>query len=126
MKIVYNVIQQFQIINNGVPELLSNKIEVIERVEVTESLCLYTVAQTWMGKHTPFLPQITKRYTGYKARSQEGSRYQLILIPHKKSLIIASPLLATGRTNALFPYAQQTAVNNEDLLVSTLEDLFGV
>lgn len=83
-KIVYDLIQRFEV-TNGVPTLLSSNIQVIEG-----GSDLFSIAQEWLLKKTKLVSFCKQQYVGYK--SPKAKRYDLVLASKVTSLQISFPI----------------------------------
>jgi hypothetical protein len=89
-KIIYDLIQRFEV-ENGVPRLISTKIEVIEGGEDLMSLATRLLKQ--LGFYEKFEEKRTSQYIGYRRKNpgKGDKRYQLILGQRKEGLCISIP-----------------------------------
>jgi hypothetical protein len=89
-KIIYDLIQRFEV-ENGVPRLISTKIEVIEGGEDLMSLATRLLKQ--LGFYEKFEEKRTSQYVGYRLKNpgKGDKRYQLILCQRKEGLCISIP-----------------------------------
>ncbi len=90
-KIIYDVIQRFEV-ENGVPRLMSTKIDLIEGGEDLMSLAINLLTQ--LGFYEKFEENRTSQYIGYRLKNRiKGSRrYQLVLAQRKEGLCISIPI----------------------------------
>jgi hypothetical protein len=89
-KIIYDLIQRFEV-ENGVPRLISTKIEVIEGGEDLMSLATRLLKQ--LGFYEKFEEKRTSQYVGYRLKNpgKGDKRYQFILSQKKEDLCISIP-----------------------------------
>lgn len=89
-KIIYDVIQRFEV-ENGVPRLVSTNIHVIEGGEDLLSLAITILDK--LGFYDKFEEKRTSQYIGYKLKNPRkgAKRYQLILAQRKEGLSISIP-----------------------------------
>ncbi|MEH2322120.1 MAG: hypothetical protein V7K32_00665 [Nostoc sp.] len=89
-KIIYDVIQRFEV-ENGVPRLISTNIQVIEGGEDLLSLAMTMLEK--LGFYEKFEEKRTSQYIGYKLKNpgKGAKRYQLILAQRKEGLSISIP-----------------------------------
>ena len=89
-KIIYDLIQRFEV-ENGVPRLISTKIEVIEGGEDLMSLATSLLKQ--LGFYEKFEEKRTSQYIGYRLKNagKGDKRYQLVLSQRKQNLCISIP-----------------------------------
>ena len=92
-KIIYDVIQRFEV-ENGVPRLVSTNIQVIQGGEDLLSLAIDMLAQ--MGFYAKFEEKRTSQYIGYRLKNagKGEKRYQLVLAQRKEVLYISIPYTA--------------------------------
>ena len=89
-KIIYDVIQRFEI-ENGVPRLISTNIKVIEGGEDLMSSAATLLKE--MGFYDKFEEKRTTQYIGYRLKNpgKGDKRYQLVLAQRKEGLCISIP-----------------------------------
>ncbi|MEG4021382.1 hypothetical protein [Microcoleus sp. S13C4] len=89
-KIIYDVIQRFEI-ENGVPRLISTNIQVIEGGEDLMSLATSLLKQ--LGFYDKFEEKRTSQYIGYRVKElwKADKRYQVVFQERKDSLFISIP-----------------------------------
>ena len=89
-KIIYDVIQRFEV-ENSVPRLMSTNIQVIEGGEDLMSLAASLLNQ--LGFHEKFYEKRTSQYIGYRLNNpgKGDKRYQLVLSQRKEGLCISIP-----------------------------------
>jgi len=80
-KLVYDLTQRFEIVD-GVPTLISTRVQVIEG-----GSDLFSVAQQWLIKNTKLVSCCKQQYVGYK--SSKAKRYDLVLASRVTSLQIS-------------------------------------
>lgn len=87
-KIIYDVIQRFEV-ENGVPRLVSTNIQVIEGGEDLLSLAISLL--TKLGFYEKFEEKRTSQYIGYRVKNAGKGlkRYQLILSQRQDSLYVS-------------------------------------
>ena len=87
-KIIYDVIQRFEV-ENGVPRLVSTNIQVIEGGEDLLSLAIRLL--TKLGFYEKFDENRTSQYIGYRLKNpgKGAKRYQLVLAQRKEGLCIS-------------------------------------
>ena len=87
-KIIYDVIQRFEV-ENGVPRLVSTKIQVIQGGEDLMSFATNLLAQ--LGFYDKFEEKRTSQYIGYRLKNpgKGDKRYQLVLYPRQDGLCIS-------------------------------------
>jgi len=83
-KLVYDLTQRFEIVD-GVPTLISSRVQVIEG-----GSDLFSVAQQWLIKNTKLISYCKQQYVGYK--SSKVKRYDLVLASRVTSLQISFPI----------------------------------
>ncbi|MEG4084583.1 hypothetical protein [Microcoleus sp. POL10_C6] len=122
-KIVYDLIQRFEVVD-GVPKLISTQIHRIEG-----GTNLFSIAESWMAKHTKLERFNKQQYVAYKKKGEK--RYQLVLAPRTSFLQVSfAPSSLSGKiqfqteADLLFPYALRVAIDNKDTLIQLLNDLF--
>jgi len=130
-KIVYDLIQRFEV-TNGVPTLLSSNIQVIEG-----GSDLFSIAQEWLLKNTKLVSFCKQQYVGYK--SPKAKRYDLVLASRVTSLQISFPIakIPLGKIQHLkdrfdseispdpvFPYLHRIYFECGKSLIDFLEILF--
>ena len=82
-KLVYDLTQRFEIVD-GVPTLISTRVQVIEG-----GSDLFSIAQQWLIKNTKLVSYCKQQYVGYK--SSKAKRYDLVLASRVTSLQISFP-----------------------------------
>ncbi|MBD1904451.1 hypothetical protein NDI37_00465 [Funiculus sociatus GB2-A5] len=89
-KIVYDVIQRFEV-ENGVPRLVSTNIQVIQGGEDLMSLATNLLNQ--LGFNEKFKVSQASQYLGYRLKNpaKGAKRYQLVLAQRKEGLCISIP-----------------------------------
>jgi len=89
-KVVYDVIQRFEV-ENGVPRLVSTNISVIEGGEDLMSLATRLLQQ--LGFEEKFKLSRASQYIGYRLKNpgKGAKRYQLVLTQRKEELCISIP-----------------------------------
>ncbi|WP_375467754.1 hypothetical protein [uncultured Nostoc sp.] len=89
-KIIYDVIQRFEV-ENGVPRLVSTNIQVIEGGEDLLSLAISMLEK--LGFYDKFEENRTSQYIGYRLKNpgKGAKRYQLVLAQRKEGLCISIP-----------------------------------
>ncbi len=89
-KIIYDVIQRFEI-ENGVPRVISTNIQVIKGGEDLMSLAASLLKQ--LGFYDKFKENRTSQYIGYRLKNPRkgDKRYQLVLAQRKDGLCISIP-----------------------------------
>ncbi|GAX41092.1 hypothetical protein NIES4075_20610 [Tolypothrix sp. NIES-4075] len=89
-KIIYDVIQRFEV-ENGVPRLVSTNIQVIEGGEDLMSLAISMLDK--LGFYDKFEEKRTSQYIGYRLKNpgKGAKRYQLVLAQRKEGLCISIP-----------------------------------
>jgi hypothetical protein len=123
-KIVYDLVQRFEVID-GVPTLLSSNIQIIEGGDN-----LLSIAQEWLIKNTDLLAFNKQQYIGYKTKGDK--RYQLVLSPRTDFLQVSflsyrlKDLEIETEHDTLFPYAIRTAIRTPDKLKQLLQHLFNL
>jgi hypothetical protein len=87
-KIIYDVIQRFEV-ENGVPRLVSTNIQVIQGGEDLLSLAISLLTQ--MGFYENFEEKRTSQYVGYRLKNpgKGAKRYQLVLAQRKEGLCVS-------------------------------------
>lgn len=118
MKVIYDLIQRFEIID-GVPCLISTNIQLIEGGE-----SLISIAQDWLKENTVLKPQVKKDYVGYKFA--DNKRYHVILAQRSKGLqiyFVPNSFIA-GEPDTLFPYANKILVRSKSEVIASLENIF--
>lgn len=80
-KIVYDLIQRFEVID-GVPHLLHSQINSIEG-----ETNLFSIAEGWIAKNTKLMRFNKQQYVAYKNKGDK--RYQLILTPRHSFLQVS-------------------------------------
>ncbi len=83
-KLVYDLTQRFEIVD-GVPTLISSRVQVIEG-----GSDLFSIAQQWLTKNTKLVSYCKQQYVGYK--SSKAKRYDLVLASRVTSLQISFPI----------------------------------
>ena len=83
-KLVYDLTQRFEIVD-GVPTLISTKVQVIEG-----GSDLFSIAQQWLIKNTKLISYCKQQYVGYKP--SKAKRYDLVLASRVTSLQISFPI----------------------------------
>jgi hypothetical protein len=83
-KLVYDLTQRFEIVD-GVPTLISTRVQVIEG-----GSDLFSIAQQWLIKNTKLVSYCKQHYVGYK--SSKAKRYDLVLASRVTSLQISFPI----------------------------------
>jgi hypothetical protein len=83
-KLVYDLTQRFEIVD-GVPTLISTRVQVIEG-----GSDLFSIAQQWLIKNTKLVSYCKQQYVGYK--SSKAKRYDLVLASRVTSLQISFPI----------------------------------
>ncbi|MEG4496678.1 hypothetical protein QUB05_04710 [Microcoleus sp. F10-C6] len=83
-KLVYDLTQRFEIVD-GVPTLISSRVQVIEG-----GSDLFSVAQQWLIKNTKLISYGKQQYVGYKP--SKAKRYDLVLASRVTSLQISFPI----------------------------------
>jgi hypothetical protein len=83
-KLVYDLTQRFEIVD-GVPTLISSRVQVIEG-----GSDLFSVAQQWLIKNTKLISYCKQQYVGYKP--SKAKRYDLVLASRVTSLQISFPI----------------------------------
>ena len=124
MKIIYDIIQRFEIVN-GVPCLVSTNIKMIEGGE-----SLISIAQKWLYEWTNFQIHVKQDYIGYKILGSK--RYQLILVQREQGLQIsfASDDLSddltsfpSGEKDKLFSYMTKHLVYSKGEICDYLDKI---
>ncbi|MEG4533035.1 hypothetical protein [Microcoleus sp. D2_18a_D3] len=122
-KIVYDLIQRFEVID-GVPHLLHSQINSIEG-----GTSLFSMAESWIAKNTQLVRFNKLQYVAYK--NKDDKRYQLVLTPRLSFLQVSfSSSRLSGKVqfvtepDALFPYALRVAIDSKETLIQLLEDIF--
>jgi hypothetical protein len=89
-KIVYDVIQRFEV-ENGIPRLVSTNIQVIQGGEDLMSLATNLLEQ--LGFAEKFKVSQASQYVGYRLKNpgKGAKRYQLVLAQRKEGLCISIP-----------------------------------
>ncbi|MBW4561177.1 MAG: hypothetical protein KME32_08440 [Mojavia pulchra JT2-VF2] len=90
LKIIYDVIQRFEV-ENGVPRLISTNIQVIQGGEDLLSLAINMLER--LGFYDKFEENRTSQYIGYRLKNpgKGAKRYQLVLAQRKEGLCISIP-----------------------------------
>ncbi len=83
-KLVYDLTQRFEIVD-GVPTLISTRVQVIEG-----GSDLFSIAQEWLIKNTKLISYCKQQYVGYKP--SKAKRYDLVLASRVTSLQISFPI----------------------------------
>jgi hypothetical protein len=83
-KLVYDLTQRFEIVD-GVPTLISTRVQVIEG-----GSDLFSIAQQWLIKNTKLRSYCKQQYVGYKP--SKAKRYDLVLASRVTSLQISFPI----------------------------------
>lgn len=120
MKIIYDLIQRFEVVN-GVPCLISTNIQMIEGGE-----SLMSIAQNWLDEYTNFQAHIKQDYIGYKILGSK--RYQLILVQQKQGLQISFAFdsltdFSSGEKDKLFSYMTKHLVHSKGELCDYLDKI---
>jgi hypothetical protein len=125
-KLVYDLTQRFEIID-GVPTLISSRVQVIEG-----GSDLFSVAQQWLIKNTKLISYCKQQYVGYKP--SKAKRYDLVLASRVTSLQISFPIEKIQHLkdkvdseispDPVFPYLHRIYFECSQSLVEFLEILF--
>jgi len=130
-KLVYDLTQRFEIVD-GVPTLISTKVQVIEG-----GSDLFSIAQQWLIKNTKLVSYCKQQYVGYK--SSKVKKYDLVLASRVTSLQISFPIekiqLEKNQhlkdkfdseisPDPVFPYLHRIYFECSESLVEFLEILF--
>jgi hypothetical protein len=89
-KIIYDVIQRFEV-ENGVPRLVSSNLQIIEGGEDLMSLATSILEK--LGFNDKFKVSRASQYIGYRLKNpaKGAKRYQLVLAQRKQGLCISMP-----------------------------------
>ena len=125
-KLVYDLTQRFEIVD-GVPTLISTRVQVIE--------CgsdLLSIAQQWLIKNTKLVSYCKQQYVGYKP--SQAKRYDLVLASRVTSLQISFPIEKIQHLkdrfdseispDPVFPYLHRIYFECGKSLIEFLEILF--
>jgi len=130
-KLVYDLTQRFEIVD-GVPTLISTRVQVIEG-----GSDLFSIAQQWLIKNTKLVSYCKQQYVGYK--SSKVKKYDLVLASRVTSLQISFPIEKIQlekiqhlkdkfdseiSPDPVFPYLHRIYFECSESLVEFLEILF--
>jgi hypothetical protein len=130
-KLVYDLTQRFEIVD-GVPTLISTRVQVIEG-----GSDLFSIAQQWLIKNTKLISYCKQQYVGYKPSN--AKRYDLALASRVTSLQISFPIEKIQlekiqhlkdkfdseiSPDPVFPYLHRIYFECSESLVEFLEILF--
>ena len=131
-KLVYDLTQRFEINVDGLPTLISTRVQVIEG-----GSDLFSIAQQWLIKNTKLVSYCKQQYVGYK--SSKVKKYDLVLASRVTSLQISFPIEKIQlekiqhlkdkfdseiSPDPVFPYLHRIYFECSESLVEFLEILF--